>query len=225
MNAASSLTALEIQAVLRECALNVSAGLAEAVRLYLALLLKWNQRANLTALDQPAVLLKTLFAESFYAATLLEPADGPVLDVGSGAGFPGMAMHLYRPELPMILLEPRKKRAAFLAAVRRELGLSAVTIWSRRLDECRSDDFTDPPTVVTMRALGGAAGLLRQAWPLLASPRKVLLFLSRRQVAGILKDWPELSWRLAPTSWNPRHVVLLGQGQRAMFHVEHLPLQ
>jgi 16S rRNA G527 N7-methylase RsmG len=133
MNTALSVTAPEIQAVLRECALNASAGLAEAVRTYLALLLKWNQRANLTGLDRPAALLKTLFAESFYAATLLEPTDGPVLDVGSGAGFPGMAMHLYRPELPMILLEPRKKRAAFLAAVRRELGLSAVTVWSRRL--------------------------------------------------------------------------------------------
>ena len=210
MNTALSVTAPEIQAVLRECALNASAGLAEAVRTYLALLLKWNQRANLTGLDRPAALLKTLFAESFYAATLLEPTDGPVLDVGSGAGFPGMAMHLYRPELPMILLEPRKKRAAFLTAVRRELGLSAVTVWSRRLEECRPADFADRPNVITMRALGGAAGLIRQAWPLLARPRKILLFLSGRQVAEILKEWPELTWRSSPTSWNPDHVVLLG---------------
>jgi 16S rRNA (guanine527-N7)-methyltransferase len=213
MNTALSVTAPEIQAALRECALNASADLAEAVRTYLALLLKWNQRVNLIGLDRPAVLLKTLFAESFYAATLLEQADGPVLDVGSGAGFPGMAMHLYRPDLPMILLEPRKKRAAFLAAVRRELGLSAVTIWSRRLEECRPDDFADRPNVITMRALGGAAGLIRQAWPLLANPRKILLFLSGRQVAEILKEWPELDWYSTPTSWNPDHIVLLGHGR------------
>jgi hypothetical protein len=58
--------------------------------------------------------------------------------------------------------------------------------------------------------LGGAAGLIRQAWPLLARPRKILLFLSGRQVAEILKEWPELTWRSSPTSWNPDHVVLLG---------------
>jgi 16S rRNA (guanine(527)-N(7))-methyltransferase RsmG len=207
----SSLTAFEIQSILKDCALNASAALADAVRLYLTLLLKWNQRANLTALDQPASLLKTLFAESFYGATLLEPVDGPILDVGSGAGFPGMAMHLYRPELAVILLEPRKKRAAFLAAVRRELGLPTVTIWSRRLEDCHSDDFAAAPTVVTMRAVGGAAGLIRQAWPLLASRRKAVLFVSKGQVAGILKSWPQLDWSLAPTPWNPRHVVLLGR--------------
>ena len=109
---------------------------------------------NLTGIRQPVDVLKILFAESFFAAVLVGDPQGAILDVGSGAGFPGLAMAVYRPELKLILLEPRKKRAAFLAALRRELGLAGVSVWNRRLEECVVADFSDLPTVLTMRAVG-----------------------------------------------------------------------
>ena len=122
--ASSPLTHAQINEILTDCGLECDSALVGRVEIYLSFLAKWNARMNLTAVQAPVDVLKTLLGESFFAAALVEEPEGPILDIGSGAGFPGLAMAVYRPELELILLEPRKKRAAFLAALRRELGLS-----------------------------------------------------------------------------------------------------
>ena len=177
----------------------------------MGLLDKWNQRINLTSIKDTVQLVTTLFAESFYATTLLGPLDSPILDVGSGAGFPGMAMKLYRPDREMILLEPRKKRSAFLSMVSRELGLSGVNVWTRTLEDCESEDFTHRPAVLTMRAVGHATELIRVALPLLASRRKVLVFVSESQASVFGAGLPRFHWQQVPFPWNPAHLILVGQ--------------
>ena len=127
------------------------------MQIYLRFLAKWNEKVNLTAIQNPLDVVKVLLAESFWAAVLVDDPKGPILDIGSGAGFPGLAMAVYRPELELVLLEPRKKRAAFLAALRREMGLAGVAVWNRRLEDCIPTDFSVLPTVLTMRAVGRIA--------------------------------------------------------------------
>jgi 16S rRNA (guanine527-N7)-methyltransferase len=134
--APSPFTQTQINEILTNCGLECDSALVGRAETYLRFLAKWNARMNLTAIQAPVDVLKILLAESFLAAGLVEEPKGPILDIGSGAGFPGLAMAVYRPELELILLEPRKKRAAFLAALRRELGLTAVAVWNRRLEEC-----------------------------------------------------------------------------------------
>lgn len=189
----------------------VPTALAQLIERYLVLLQKWNQRINLTALEDPLQVLRTLFAESFYAATLLETNDSPVLDVGSGAGFPGMAMKLYQPELEVILLEPRQKRAAFLAAVGRELGLSGLSVWSRSLQACRARDFARPPVVLALRGLAAPERLIRLGGARLGCSPAVLLFVSTRQVEPIREELTEYRWKESLIPWNPGHVILLGR--------------
>ena len=151
-------------------------------------------------------------AESFFAATLVENAEGSILDIGAGAGFPGLAMAVYRPEMELVLLEPRKKRAAFLSALRRELGLSRVTLWGRKLEECVAGDFSTLPAVLTMRAVGRFSEVIGCGIRLLQGSRRVLLFSSIAGAEGIMEGIQNVLWSPPhAVRWNPQHVVLLGQ--------------
>jgi len=165
---------------------------------------------NLTAIQSPVDLLKTLFAESFFAAALVGDPKGPVLDIGSGAGFPGLAMAVYRPKLNLILLEARKKRAAFLAALRRELGLVGVEVRNRRLEECVVADFSELPAVLTMRAVGGIGAVVERGARLLRGDRRILLFSSVQLAKSTMENTEGVCWQQVPIPWEPAHVILLG---------------
>ena len=205
------LTPEQITQILSDCRLDCDAALLERVQTYLQFLAKWNARMNLTGIRQPVDVLKILFAESFFAAALVGDPQGAILDVGSGAGFPGLAMAVYRPELKLILLEPRKKRAAFLAALRRELGLAGVSVWNRRLEECVVADFSDLPTVLTMRAVGQISEVIESGAPLLRGDRRVLLFSSVQAAKSAMKTRKGfVGNREVPIPWDPAHLILLG---------------
>src|SRR5271163_2621037 len=79
-------------------------GLYEQLGAYLELLLKWNARTNLTAIREPAEMVRRHFGESLFAARHL-PECQTLLDFGSGAGFPGVPMQLWRPGLAVTLAE------------------------------------------------------------------------------------------------------------------------
>jgi 16S rRNA (guanine527-N7)-methyltransferase len=214
MNDPAVLNPRQIQQVIREGGLECSEALSAEIATYLQMLSKWNDRINLTAIQDSLEQLKTLFAESFLATTLVKDCDGAVLDVGSGAGFPGMAMGLYRRGLTMVLLEPRKKRAAFLAAVRRELGLDNVEIWSRSLQKCRPEHFLDLPSTVTVRGVAGVSDLVRSARHLLKEPRQLILFISQDQSSALLSNLRQVCWHSPlPIPWNPHHEILPGNLQ------------
>ena len=205
------LTPEQITQILSDCRLDCDAALLERVQTYLQFLAKWNARMNLTGIQQPVDVLKILFAESFFAAVLVGDPQGAILDVGSGAGFPGLAMAVYRPELKLILLEPRKKRAAFLAALRRELGLAGVSVWNRRLEECVVADFSDLPTVLTMRAVGQISEVIKHGAPLLRGDRRILLFSSVQAAKPAMQDTKGVCWQPeVPIPWDPAHLILLG---------------
>ena len=166
---------------------------------------------NLTAIQSPVDLLKTLFAESFFAAELVGDPKGAILDIGSGAGFPGLAMAVYRPELNLILLEARKKRAAFLTALRRELGLLGVEVRNRRLEECVVADFAELPAVLTMRAVGGVGALVERGARLLRGDRRILLFSSVQTAESTMENTEGVRWQpRVAIPWYPAHVILLG---------------
>ena len=209
--APSFLTSEQISQILLDCRLECDSLLVERVQTYLRFLAKWNERMNLTAIESPVDLLKTLFAESFFAAELVGDPKGPILDIGSGAGFPGLAMAVYRPELNLILLEARKKRAAFLAALRRELGLVGVEVRNRRLEECMVADFSELPAVLTMRAVGGIGTVVERGARLLRGDRRILLFSSVQAAKSTMANTEGVCWQpQVSIPWDPSHVILLG---------------
>lgn len=112
--------------------------------LYLQLILKWNARINLTAIRNPEEIVHRHFGESIFAGLHLGPCDS-LLDLGSGAGFPGIPIQLVRPELSVTLAESRARKAAFLREAIRTLSLK-IEVWADRAEilpaHCRFDTVT-----------------------------------------------------------------------------------
>ena len=185
--------------------------IADRLEAYLSLLEQWNRKVNLTGLRGREEILRDLFAESFLASPLLDEQDGPLLDVGSGAGFPGMALKIYRPELTVYLLEPRRKRATFLETVRRRLGLEGVAVICKRLEECRPGDLGLVPRTVTVRGLGAIGARLVWCDRLIQGRVKLVLFTTRRIWNGELRQLPGVDWAVPiQVPWNRQRLLVSG---------------
>lgn len=137
-------------------------------------LLRWNQRINLTGYRSPEEVRVGLFLDAL--ALLPHLAGNSLLDIGSGAGFPGLVLALARPDLTVTLLEPRAKRVSFQKHAIRTLGLGNVRAVQGRAGN--GPDAALPGEVfstVTVKAVGGLADSLALARPYLAPGGRVLL--------------------------------------------------
>ncbi|HEV8130729.1 MAG TPA: 16S rRNA (guanine(527)-N(7))-methyltransferase RsmG [Acidobacteriota bacterium] len=123
----------------------------EQVLAYLEVLKKWNKKVNLTGIRSDEEAVRLHFLESFFAAEHLPGAKIRVVDVGSGAGFPGLAMKIVRPEMRMVLLDSRKKKVLFQKEVARHLEMRHVVSYALRLQEAAP--FLQQADVVCWRAL------------------------------------------------------------------------
>jgi 16S rRNA G527 N7-methylase RsmG len=127
--------------------LGLPAAARRALGRYLDLVAAWSPRVNLTGARTPAERVSVLVAPVAPVAAALEP--GPVIDVGSGNGSPGLVLAVLRPDLPVTLLEPRQHRWAFLREGARAVGRPDLDV--RR---ARHDRYAGPPAqTVTLRAL------------------------------------------------------------------------
>ena len=124
------------------------ANLYPKLSLFLELLLRWNARTNLTAIRDPVMIVQRHFAESLFAALHL-PTVGTMLDLGSGAGFPGLPIQLLRPELEITLAESQGKKASFLREAIRGLGVHS-TVWPHRAEALPEGSHFN---IVTLRAV------------------------------------------------------------------------
>ncbi|MEO5654909.1 MAG: 16S rRNA (guanine(527)-N(7))-methyltransferase RsmG [Nitrosospira sp.] len=119
---------------------------------YLALIRKWNQVHNLTAVREPEAMLVRHLLDSL---AILPHVTGPrIADIGSGAGLPGIPLALARPEWHVTLVEINHKKAAFLQQVRIELNLKNVEVMAERVENFQSADGFD---IVISRAFSDLA--------------------------------------------------------------------
>jgi 16S rRNA (guanine527-N7)-methyltransferase len=150
-----------VRSILVVFGVNPSSEQVLKVMVFLRLILKWNQTINLTSIRQPEEIVARHFGESMFASHVLPVEKGRLADVGSGAGFPGLALKIISPDLNVTLVEPNKKKCAFLWEVIRALDLSGVDVVPERFEETRfpagSFDY------VTARGLGGLSRVLRWA--------------------------------------------------------------
>jgi hypothetical protein len=94
----------------------------EQFEAYLALLMKWNGRMNLTAARKPEEIVRRHFADSIFAAQQIPKQVKTLLDFGSGAGFPGIPIAICRPKIGVALAESQGKKAAFLREAVQAIG-------------------------------------------------------------------------------------------------------
>jgi 16S rRNA (guanine527-N7)-methyltransferase len=175
-------------------------GARTAVGTWLERLVEWNQRTDLTAARSDEELVDLMLADALVIAPRLE--DGArVVDVGTGAGAPGLALALLRPDLRMSLVEPLGKRAAFLRTVVGAVGRPDVVIERVRGESLAGRRAWD---VATSRATLGPQPWLDLAVSLASPSGSVWVLLAREEPpahakAHIDQDVP-YSWPLTGAS-------------------------
>ncbi len=157
---------------------------------YLDLLLRWNARTNLTSVRDPETMVRRHFGESLFAGLCLRRAIGArseVLDLGSGAGFPGLPIQLLYPELRMTLAESQGKKVAFLREVVRSLGLD-TQVWSGRVEDLPAEKLFD---AVTLRAVDRMAAMVELGRSRLRSGGALLEMIGEASGEGQVFSVPE----------------------------------
>lgn len=136
--------------------LDLPASVRAQMLAYLALLQKWNKTYNLTAIVEPERQLTHHILDSL--ALLPHVGAGPLLDVGSGAGLPGLPLALARPDLEVTLIDASQKKAAFMQQTAIELGLATrVTVVHGRVEALQAGPFAQ----ITARAFANLNDLVR----------------------------------------------------------------
>jgi len=201
------------------------------VDLYLDLLLRWNARINLTAVREPEEIIARHFGESLFAARHLyranwnaETEHWKLLDVGSGAGFPGFPIKIWVPTLDATLLESNQRKATFLREVVRALQLSEVEILATRAENFvkqRANSLLPITDVtVTLRAVERFQQVLFTAVDLLerfpVESRRLALLIGAGQVETARRIAQTVTWAdPLPIPQSSQRVLLIGHWRPA----------
>jgi 16S rRNA (guanine527-N7)-methyltransferase len=190
---------------------------------HLALLLRWNERLNLTAIRNPGEAVRRHLLESLEGSLLLAPdAEGLHVDLGSGNGFPALPLLLARPRLRGLLVESAGRKASFLRAVVRDTGLGGrVEVLERRVRSV--DDLPQPVALLTLRAFGDPGRWVEGATRR-ERPSAILAWLARDTAAAIAeRPGPAaVGWQVQRLRSHDAGALLVGAPRGStMFHVEH----
>lgn len=138
---------------------------AEKLDIYARLLVEWNEKMNLTAITDPEGIVLKHFVDSLTALPLLPKTPFSLIDVGTGAGFPGLPLAILRGDMQLTLLDSLNKRLIFLEEVCRAVGVSAMRIHARAEEGGRRPDLRDKFDVATARAVAGLPVLCELCLP------------------------------------------------------------
>ena len=186
----------------------------EKIIVYIRLLLKWNRLMSLTTITDPAEIVARHFGECMFARNLISVENCRLADVGTGAGFPGLALKIICPGIQLDLIESNQKKSVFLSEVVRALDLGAVKVNTARFEEIPvREPLAD---LVTARALGGFPDLLRWSRNALVKSGSVILWVGGEDITRITNS--------AGWTWNPpvripesqRRFLLVGQYHSGM---------
>lgn len=184
--------------------INVTPEQTQRLEAFLNILHRWQRRINLVGSSTMEDPWRRHVLDSAQLVALLPPAARSLVDLGSGAGFPGLVLAILT-NVPVTLVEADERKCAFLAEAARNTGTS-VTILTRRI-ESASETVAD---VVTARALAPLPRLLDYALKWLA-PNGICLFLKGRGVAAELTE-AEKTWKMRadsiPSQSDPDAMIL-----------------
>ena len=211
----------------------LSATQLQSISTYIDVLLRWNSRINLTAIRDPEEIVTRHFGESLFAARHLFPrvssapsapalseAEGSsavkafeVADLGSGAGFPGIPIKLWAPNIALTLIESNQKKSAFLRELARTLTLMDINIQNVRAETLPLSTFD----VVTLRAVDRLPKVLPVAANLLSPAGRLALLISTPQLEPSRSTLPHVSWNPPiPIPNSQSRILLIGIPEPSM---------
>ncbi|QJD71863.1 16S rRNA (guanine(527)-N(7))-methyltransferase RsmG [Marinobacterium sp. LSUCC0821] len=199
-----------LQSGLAKLSINATAEQQDQLLNYLALLQKWNKAYNLTAIRDPEQMLVKHILDSVAIQPYVAATD--LIDVGSGAGLPGIPMAILNPELPVTTLDSNGKKTRFQHQVKIELGLANLEVVHGRVEEFADRKFTQ----VTSRAFASIEDMVTLSSSLLADDG-IFLAMKGRYPDSELESLPAEYQLLETYSLNvpgldeERHLLKIGR--------------
>ncbi len=139
----------------------------ERLQKYAALLVEWNEKINLTAITDPeGIVIKHFLDCALLLSQVKIPEGARVVDVGTGAGFPGMVLKILRPDIDLTLMDGLNKRLVFLNEVAKELSLDVKTVHLRAEEAGKNANYREKFDLVTARAVAELRTLYEYCLPL-----------------------------------------------------------
>jgi 16S rRNA (guanine527-N7)-methyltransferase len=188
----------------------LSTGQLASISTYIDILLRWNARMNLTAVRDEEHIVTRHFGESLFAARRLFPfgSNARVADLGSGAGFPGLPLKIWSPDVHLTLIESNHKKATFLREVVRALALSDGEVFDERAEQFPAATAD----VVTLRAVEQFEKALPIAARLTAPGGRLALLIGRSQLPSLSALGPTFRFAAPdPIPQSNNRVLAIGQ--------------
>ena len=148
---------------------------------YYELLIEWNEFMNLTAITEYEEVLIKHFVDSATIVKILSPKNEKIIDVGCGAGFPGLPLKILFPELRMTLLDSLNKRVQFLNEVIKELGLTGIeAVHGRAEDFAKNKEYREQYDLCVSRAVANLSTLSEYCLPFVKKDGSFIAYKSEK---------------------------------------------
>jgi len=164
---------------------------------------KWNKIHNLTGAKDEETLNNFIY-DALYPVKFLPKVDS-LLDIGTGAGFPGMILALALPNTQVTLVEPLTKRASFLQFIKADLGLENVTVVKKRVEQMPAQIFD----IITSRAVTDTKMLLKLSENFRDKDSKLLFYKGEKVFDEINEGIEGMNYKIIEK--DNRHYLLLGE--------------
>jgi len=210
---AESETAELLRNGLKKLGLTVRDELISAFMMFLSELKRWNRAYNLTGLKKDEDIVIKHFLDSLLYLRAIPDGEIKVADIGSGAGFPGIPIKIIRPEIEIYLIEPTKKKSAFLRHITRQLSLNKTEVIEKRIEEVRANqELSFSVDVAISRALFSIKEFIKKASYIL-KPGGTLILNKGPKVKEELKTLGNMRYELLdvalPLSQITRHIIVV----------------
>lgn len=164
--------------ILADIRISISDESLEKFKVFYEELVNWNERFNLTAItDKEKVIVKHFYDSLLAVNTKGWTGDGALVDIGTGAGFPGVPLKIINPKMTVTLIDSTVKKTIFLKNLIARLELNGVEVVQGRVEEiARREEYRGNYDFAVVRAVAGMPVLLEYGLPLLKLRGKLIIY-------------------------------------------------
>lgn len=181
---------------LEKMGLNIASEIQTQLLAYIQLMQKWNKAYNLTAIkDQDQMVIRHILDSLSISAYV---TSSPVLDVGTGAGLPGIPLALIMPDKKFVLLDSNGKKTRFLTQVKIELGIENIEVIHSRVEDYQP---SCPIRIITCRAFAALNTILERTQHLVTSDTRILAMKGKQEMPDLPTGFKQLDDHALQVPW------------------------
>ena len=187
---------IRLQQGITKLGLDVTVEAQEKLIAYLQLMLKWNKAYNLTAIRELDSMVIRHLLDSLSILPFIN--QSPVLDVGTGAGLPGIPLALCLPDYQFVLLDSNGKKTRFLTQAKIELGIENIEVIHSRIEDYKPDFRFE---MITCRAFAALNSILDLTQHLVTSSTRVMAMKGKEEMPELAEGYAQLAQHELQVPW------------------------